>query len=96
MATIHGFWNTFSTVVSTLGPKFSHTTEAMKNNRQGFSILVLANEAAHSVISLLVAVPAVLVVVLPTSEFLLSEDNTQLKMVAWGSSSVPRPHMMSW
>ena len=92
VAAIQGFQNTFSTVVSTLGPKFSHTAEAMTNNRQGFSILVLA----HLVIALLAAVPAVLVVVLPTSEFSLSEDNTQLKMVAWGSSSVPRPCMMSW
>ena len=66
------------------------------NNRQGFSISVLANEVAHSVISLLATVPAMLVAVLPASEFSLSEDNTQLKMVAWDSSSVPRPCMMSW
>ena len=88
--------NTFPTAVLTLGPKFSHATEAITNNRQGFSILVLVNEAACSVISLLVTVPAVLVAVLPTSEFWLSEDKTWLKMVTWGSSSVPRPHMTSW
>ena len=95
-ATIPGFWNAFSTAVSTLGPKFRHTTEAVTNNRPGFSILVLAGEVVHSVISLSAAVLAVWVVVLPTSEFSLSKDNTQLKMVAWGSSSVPRPHMRSW
>ena len=82
-------------MVLTPGPKFSHATEAMTNNRQGFSILVLASETVHSAIYLLAAVPAVWVVALPASWSLLGEDNTQLKMVAWGSSSVPRPHMMS-
>ena len=82
-------------MVLTPGPKFSHTTEAMTNNRQGFSILVLASEAVRSAISLSAAVPVVWVVALPASWFLFGEDNNQLKMVVWGSSSVPRSHMMS-
>ena len=86
MAAICGFQNAFSTAVDlprvlTPGPKFSHTTEAMTNNRQGFSILVLAGEAVCSAISLLVAVPVVWVVALPASWSLLGEDNTWLKMV---------------
>ena len=82
-------------MVLTPGPKFSCTTGAMTNNRQGFSILVLASEMVHLAISLLAAVPAAWVVALPASWSLLGEENTWLKMVAWGSSSVPKPCMMS-
>ena len=82
-------------VVSTPGPKFSCATEAVTNNRQGFSISVLAGEMVHLAISLLVAVPMVWVVALSASWSSLGDDNTWLKMVAWGSLSVPKPHMMS-
>ena len=82
-------------MVLTPGPKFSRAMEAMTNNRQGFSISVLASEAVHLVVSLLVAVPVVWVVAPPASWSLLGEDNTRLKMVAWGSSSAPKPHMTS-
>ena len=82
-------------MVLTPGPKFSCTTEAVTNNGQGFSISVLAGEMVHLAISLLAAVPVVWVVAPQASWSSLGEDNTQLKMVAWGSSSVPKPHMTS-
>ena len=57
MATIHGFWNAFPSVVGLPavlppGPKLGHATEAVMNNRQGFSLSVLAGGAIHSAISL--------------------------------------------
>ena len=82
-------------VVLTPGPKLSRATEAMTNNRQGFSISVLASEAVHLAISLSVAVQAAWVVALPTPWSSLDDNNTQLKLVVWGSSLVPKPHMMS-
>ena len=61
MAAICRFWNAFSSAVDHLmvmppGPKLSHATEAVTNNRQGFSLSVLAGEAVYLAISLLMAV----------------------------------------
>ena len=61
MATIRGFWNAFPSVVdlpavSPPGPKLHCATKAVTNNRQGFSLSVLAGEAVYLAISLLAAV----------------------------------------
>ena len=63
MATIHRFQNTFPSAVDLLavlppGPKLSRATEAVTNNRQGFSLSVLAGEVVYLTISLLAAVEA--------------------------------------
>ena len=63
MAAICRFWNAFPPAVDLLvvlppGPKLSHATEAVTNNRQGFSLPVLAGEAVYLAISLSVAVEA--------------------------------------
>ena len=63
MATICRFQNAFPSAVDLPavlppGPKLSHATEAVTNNRQGFSLSVLAGEAVYSAISLLAAVEA--------------------------------------
>ena len=61
MATICRFWNAFPSAVDLLavlppGPKLSHATEAITNNRQGFYLSVLAGEAVYSAVSLSAAV----------------------------------------
>ena len=63
----------------------SHATEAVMNNKQGFSLSVLAGGVVCLAISLLAMGEASASSCSLTSCSSLGDDSTQLKMVAWGS-----------